>query len=184
MLLPIFYLSPAFWQNPHMDFNKVYISIYCNYLARPASHKLKITYYNVTLTYETWLEWQYVATSMISGGSRSFAKGEGQLLFQSRKFKKWVWSVLFMENQVRVQPQAPPWILHLCHCHWSRKCGFHCMILMGILWWILQINVSFTIFHNTKEKKIWFMLSKSVNKYLLLAPSSNKHKIIVYLLPK
>ena len=25
---------------------------------------------------------------------------------------------------------------------------------------------------------------KSDNKYLLLAPSSNKHKIIVYLLPK
>ena len=53
-----------------------------------------------------------------------------------------------------------------------------------ILWRILQINVSFTIFHNTKEKKIWFMLSKSDNKYLLLAPGNNKHKIIVYLLPK
>ena len=37
-------------------------------------------------------------TSMISGGSGSFAKGEGQLLFQSRKFQKWVWSVLFMEK--------------------------------------------------------------------------------------
>ena len=32
---------------------------------------------HITLTYETWLEWQYVAISMISGGSRSFAKGEG-----------------------------------------------------------------------------------------------------------
>ena len=41
---------------------------------------------------------KYVATSMISGGSRSFAKGQGQLLFQSRKFQKWVWSVLFMEK--------------------------------------------------------------------------------------
>ena len=28
------------------------------------------------------------------------------------------------------------------------------------------------------------MLSKSDNKYLLLAPGGNKHKIIVYLLPK
>ena len=28
------------------------------------------------------------------------------------------------------------------------------------------------------------MLSESDNKYLLLAPSSNKHKIILYLLPK
>ena len=49
----------------------------------------------------------YVATSMISSVSGSFAKGEGQLLFQSRKFQKWVWSVLFMEKYVRVQPQAP-----------------------------------------------------------------------------
>ena len=40
---------------------------------------------------------------MISGGSRDFAKREGQLLFQSRKFQKWVWSVLFIEKLVRVQ---------------------------------------------------------------------------------
>ena len=39
-----------------------------------------------------------VATSMISGGSGSFAAGEGQLLFQSKKIKKWVWSVLFREK--------------------------------------------------------------------------------------
>ena len=45
---------------------------------------------------------------MISGGSRSFAKGEGQLLFQSRKFQNWVWPVLFMEKYVRVQPPSPP----------------------------------------------------------------------------
>ena len=37
-----------------------------------------------------------VAISMISGGSRSFAIRERQVLFQSRKFQKWVWSVLFM----------------------------------------------------------------------------------------
>ena len=43
---------------------------------------------------------------MISGGSRSFAKGEGQLLFQSRKFQKWVWSVLGFRPQA--SPLDPP----------------------------------------------------------------------------
>ena len=37
---------------------------------------------------------------MISGGSRRFDAGEGQLLFQSRKFQKWVWSVLFMDQEI------------------------------------------------------------------------------------
>ena len=36
---------------------------------------------------------------MISGGSRRFDAGEGQLLFQSGKFQKWVWSVLFMDQE-------------------------------------------------------------------------------------
>ena len=170
MLLPIFYLSPAFWQNPHMDFNKVYISIYCNYLARPASHKLKTTYYNITLTYETWLEWQYVATSMISVSIKKISK-MGMVCIIYGEISEGSAPSFPLESSTRVTD-------------WSRKCGFHCMILMRILWWILQINVSFTIFHNTKQKKIWFMLSKSDNKYLLLAHSSNKHKIIVYLLPK
>ena len=35
----------------------------------------------------TWLEWQCVGISMISGGSGSFAKQERQVLFQSRKFQ-------------------------------------------------------------------------------------------------
>ena len=88
-----------------------------------------------------------------------------------------------MRVQAPTPPPPPPLGSSTCVTDWSCKCGFHCMILMGILWWIVQINVSFPIFHNKKEKKIWFMLSKSDNKYLLLAPSSNKHKIIVYLLP-
>ena len=37
---------------------------------------------------------------MISGGSRRFDAGEGQLLFQSTKFQKWVWSVLFMVREI------------------------------------------------------------------------------------
>ena len=45
-----------------------------------------------------WLDSQYVAISVISGGCRSFAKGGGQLLFQQRKFQKWVWSVMFVEK--------------------------------------------------------------------------------------
>ena len=37
---------------------------------------------------------------MISGGSRRFDAGEGQLLFQSREFQNWVWSVLFMDREI------------------------------------------------------------------------------------
>ena len=37
---------------------------------------------------------------MISGGSGRFDAGEGQLLFQSRKFQKWEWSVLFMDQEI------------------------------------------------------------------------------------
>ena len=51
---------------------------------------------------------------MISGGSRSFAKGEGQLLFQPRNFKngfdlfqKWIWSV-YGEIRGGSDPQVPP----------------------------------------------------------------------------
>ena len=125
----------------------------------------------------------YVTTSMINRGSGSFAKGEGQLLFQSRKFKKWVIGLYYLwRNKWGFRPQAPPLDPPLMSL--IEVANVDSAVLMGIVWWILQINVSFTIFHNIKEKKIWFMLSKSDNKYLLLAPSSNKHKIIVYLLPK
>ena len=39
--------------------------------------------------------------------------GEGQLLFQLRKFQKWVWSVLFMDREIyegsgRKLPLDPP----------------------------------------------------------------------------
>ena len=105
LLLPIFYLSPAFWQNPHMDFDKIYTSNW-NYLARTTSHKLKITYSNITLAYETWLEWHYVAISMISGGSRSFAVGEGKLLFQSRKFQNGYGLYCLWRN--KGSAEAPP----------------------------------------------------------------------------
>ena len=37
---------------------------------------------------------------MISGGSGRFDAGEGELLFQLRKFQKWVWSVLFMDQEI------------------------------------------------------------------------------------
>ena len=106
LLLPIFYLSPAFWKNPHMDFDKVYISNR-NYLVRTTSHKLKITYYNITITYETWLEWHYVAISMISGGSRSFAVGEGKLLFQSRKFQNGYGLYCLWRNKWGFSPSSP-----------------------------------------------------------------------------
>ena len=91
MLLPIFYLSPAFWQNPHMYFNKVYISI--------------VTIW--PLTYETWLEWQYVATSMISGGSRGYAEREAQPLFQSKNFKNGYGPYYLWRNKWGFRPQAP-----------------------------------------------------------------------------
>ena len=57
-------------------------------MVRTASHKLKIIYYNMALRYETWLEWQYVAISMISGRSRCFAKGEGQIIVSIKKSLK------------------------------------------------------------------------------------------------
>ena len=69
-------------------------------MVRTTYHKLKITYCNITLTYETWLGQHYVATSMISGGSRRFDAGAGQLLFQLRKFQKWVLSVLSMDREI------------------------------------------------------------------------------------
>ena len=37
---------------------------------------------------------------MISGRSERFDAGEEQLLFQSRKFQKWVWSVLLMDREI------------------------------------------------------------------------------------
>ena len=70
-----------------MNFDKIYISIVI-YLVRTTSHKLKIKYYNIAVTYGTFFERQYVAISMISGGSRSFAEGKGQIIFSIMKILK------------------------------------------------------------------------------------------------
>ena len=66
----------------------VYGEISASHKLKITYYKLKITYYKITITFETWFESQYVAIAMSSGGSRSFAKGEGQLLFKPRKFFK------------------------------------------------------------------------------------------------
>ena len=72
---------------------------------------------------------------MISVGSRSFAMRKRQVLFQSRKFQKWVWSVLFMEKLVRVEPKDSPLDPALASLIEVANimCIFDCMILMGIL---------------------------------------------------
>ena len=172
--------SPAFWQNPHMDFNKVHISIVTiwpdllltNYILQYNTHIWDLAWVTICSYFnDQWWIWKFC------WGGRAI------IVSIKRISKMGMVCIIYGEISEGSGHKLPPWIIHLCHWLKSQMWIPLYDILIGILWWILQINVSFTIFHNTKEKKIWYMLSKS-DKYLLLTPSSNKHKIIVYLLPK
>ena len=72
---------------------------------------------------------------MISGESRRFDAGEGRLLFQSRKFQKWVWSVLFMDREI-YEGSGPKFSLDpplLSLMEVANVDYTACMILMGLL---------------------------------------------------
>ena len=113
---------------------------------------------------------------MTSGDLEVLLSGRAIIVSIKKISKMGMVCIVYEETSEGSGPKLP-WILHMCH-------------LLKSQMWIPLYDIDgdsliFYIFYITqRRRKSDLFFPKSANKYLLLGPSSNKHKIIVYLLPK